>query len=777
MKYGKNNWARVASLLPRKSSKQCKARWMEWLDPSIKKTGWSREEDEKLLHMVKIMPTQWRSIAPIVGRTAAQCLARYDQLLEAAARADAANPEEAAAAARSAREAKRLRPGEIDPNPEVKPARPDAIDMDEDELEMLSEARARLANTKGKKAKRKAREKQLAEARRLAMLQKRRELKEAGLIRGDGSRRSNGSRSKKRDREIDYNAEVPFHTRAPAGFYDTTQEDARARDPEFKKKTRRELEGKDRAEEEMKKRKADKRKHKKLLSTNLPAHIDKVSKLNDPRNVHRRAALMLPPPQIGDEELHTVAKLTSDARRRALEAEANPGSASATRELLADPRGATPLAGSVLRPPGRTPMRRDVVIEQARSLAAMAKQQTPLVGGDSVSIDGGTGWAGGSMPTPAPILSRTGGGSGNAHLVAATPSIMSSARRQAGDAGSISTAGSEMMVSSSASEFGSTNSEFGTDDSMMEGGSMSAQRRQRLHQERERQKLRAKLAGLPEPQFTYEIDELPDDQTTDTAASGSRRKRKRDAAEIDAERIARENAIEEAKLARRSSAVKAGLPRPDKFMIAEFAMNAGKGETTSSEDDLASIVQKEALGMMWHDATAHPHAVGKIRRRVDEKPPAVGDFVEIEDGLLRRAGTLVRAEAQRDLPPPDIETFANAHSKITDQYNEAASEARSHAVAEAEQRMLHQIGKLRRKVDTLTKGHRLVSRKTLDQLLKSHSAADTLTIDLSTAHHAANMEQDAIVKESKAIDNEITQLMQEEQKFQSKYAALGIAVQ
>lgn len=49
--------------------------------------------------------------------------------------------------------------------------------MDEDELEMLSEARARLANTQGKKAKRKAREKQLEEARRLASLQKRRELR------------------------------------------------------------------------------------------------------------------------------------------------------------------------------------------------------------------------------------------------------------------------------------------------------------------------------------------------------------------------------------------------------------------------------------------------------------------------------------------------------------------------------------------------------------------------------------------------------------------------
>ena len=66
---------------------------------------------------------------------------------------------------------RRLRPGEIDPNPHVKPARPDPIDMDEDgmcpctcllpwahywlEKEMLSEARARLANTQGKKAKRK----------------------------------------------------------------------------------------------------------------------------------------------------------------------------------------------------------------------------------------------------------------------------------------------------------------------------------------------------------------------------------------------------------------------------------------------------------------------------------------------------------------------------------------------------------------------------------------------------------------------------------------------
>ena len=39
MKYGKNQWSRIASLLHKKSAKQCKARWYEWLDPSIKKVN------------------------------------------------------------------------------------------------------------------------------------------------------------------------------------------------------------------------------------------------------------------------------------------------------------------------------------------------------------------------------------------------------------------------------------------------------------------------------------------------------------------------------------------------------------------------------------------------------------------------------------------------------------------------------------------------------------------------------------------------------------------
>ena len=56
---------------------------------------------------------------------------------------------------------RKLKPGEIDPMPEAQPPKPDFEDMDEDEKEMLAEARVRLANTQGKKAKRRAREKHI----------------------------------------------------------------------------------------------------------------------------------------------------------------------------------------------------------------------------------------------------------------------------------------------------------------------------------------------------------------------------------------------------------------------------------------------------------------------------------------------------------------------------------------------------------------------------------------------------------------------------------------
>lgn len=309
MKYGQNQWARISSLLVRKSPKQCKARWCEWLDPSIKKIEWSREEEEKLLHLAKLMPTQWRTIGPLVGRTPSQCLEHYEKLLDAAARGTG----DESTGGVSLDEAKKLRVGEIDPSPESKPARPDPVDMEEDEKEMLSEARARLANTQGKKAKRKAREKMLEDARRLASLQKRRELRSAGLSSSGAARGGRGSGSGWGT--MNYNNEIPFEKKPVPGFYDTAKElvleTANPRDTRFKPVATRDA-------LEVSLRKQDISKDKKKLSEGeLPVHLKR--KLEEQLALKRGSSLNLPAPQI---EESTEGKMAEISRRRKEEREA-----------------------------------------------------------------------------------------------------------------------------------------------------------------------------------------------------------------------------------------------------------------------------------------------------------------------------------------------------------------------------------------------------------------------------------------------------------------------
>jgi hypothetical protein len=41
--YGGKHWARIASLLPGRTGKQCRERWCNNLDPSLKKGAWTNE--------------------------------------------------------------------------------------------------------------------------------------------------------------------------------------------------------------------------------------------------------------------------------------------------------------------------------------------------------------------------------------------------------------------------------------------------------------------------------------------------------------------------------------------------------------------------------------------------------------------------------------------------------------------------------------------------------------------------------------------------------------
>jgi len=534
MKYGLNQWARISSLLVRKSASQCKSRWYEWLDPSIKKTEWSREEEEKLLHLAKILPNQWRTIAPLVGRTANQCLEHYEKLLDMAQQRDEDYD--------PADDPRRLRPGEIDPNPEVKPARPDPIDMDEDEKEMLQEARARLANTKGKKAKRKAREKQLDEAKRIATLQKRRELKAAGI-------NISLSRRKKKKGEMDYRREIPFHQEAPAGFFEP-EDNLDIKLKTFRPTELAKLEGKRKFVEEQKERERDAKRQKTRKEENLPAVIMQVNKLNDPQQIRRQNPLQLPAPQMTENELEELAKFRKTTGDEEDED-------TVTSALLSNYRETpTPMHTPARGAPIRTPVRQDSVLKEAQNLIALSTGATPLVGGEN---------------TPLHKSDFTGATPSKSSV--ATPNVLATPlRTPAGHLPGSTPVRDQLNINA--------------------GGDQQIQ----IYEEKFRQTAQAKqldslFSSLPKPKMTYNFV-LPEEDTSEDAQSTQTVE---DQAEVEA-RKQKQREEEQEKLFRSCSAVlQRSLPR---------CMMVPKSPSSVSTPE--ELIQQELRSIVLHDQFYFP---------------------------------------------------------------------------------------------------------------------------------------------------------------------------
>lgn len=567
-------------------------------------TEWTREEDEKLLHLAKLMPTQWRTIAPIVGRTPSQCLERYEKLLDAACARDE-NYE-------AGDDPRKLRPGEIDPNPESKPARPDPVDMDEDEKEMLSEARARLANTRGKKAKRKAREKQLEEARRLASLQKRRELKAAGIDINKRRRKRKG---------IDYNAEIPFEKRPPPGFYDTTGEDQGPEPMNFPT-TIEELEGKRRADIEAQLRKQDIAKNKIAQRQDAPTAIIQANKMNDPEAVRKRAKLMLPAPQISDQELEEIARIgyASDLTSLASE-EMSGGGGTATRALLANYAQTPRLGTTPLRTPQRTPSGKgDAIMMEAENLARLRESQTPLLGGENPELHpsdfSGVTPRKKEIQTPNPMA--TPGGTPGPGL---TPRLGMTLARD----------GQLLGATPRGTPF---RDELRINEEMEMTEDAKAEKRR---QEELRKNLRSSLMSLPQPKNEYQIVVQPVQDEAETEE-----RIEEDMSDRMARERAEERAREEALLRKRSKVLQRELPRPPagaleivRALIARGGEGRGSFVPPTLFEQADELINREMLALLEHDNAKYPledkekeKKKGKRKERVFI--PEIEDFEEDE---------------------------------------------------------------------------------------------------------------------------------------------------
>ncbi|KAJ7117371.1 MYB4R1 [Mycena crocata] len=81
MGYGKV-WTEVANVVPGRTSEQCRDRWTGTLDPSKneKKDGWPEEDEKALIKAVKAMGNKWKAIGIQLGRSATVCRLHYDKL-------------------------------------------------------------------------------------------------------------------------------------------------------------------------------------------------------------------------------------------------------------------------------------------------------------------------------------------------------------------------------------------------------------------------------------------------------------------------------------------------------------------------------------------------------------------------------------------------------------------------------------------------------------------------------------------------------------------------
>ncbi|KKK22406.1 hypothetical protein ARAM_001435 [Aspergillus rambellii] len=748
-KYGLNQWARVSSLLARKTPKQCKARWVEWLDPGIRKVEWSREEDEKLLHLAKLMPTQWRTIAPIVGRTATQCLERYQKLLD---EAEARENDElglggpgAESSAPSADDVRRLRPGELDPDPESKPARPDTIDLDEDEKEMLSEARARLANTQGKKAKRKARERQLEESRRLAVLQKRRELKNAGI---------NIKVVTRKQGEMDYNADIPFEKPAAPGFYDTMEEEARnERQREMFDPRKQQLANKRKGDQDedadRKKRKNDKNSNSAAFAA--AARAGQMQKIREAEQSSKRRALVLPTPQVSESEMEDIIKMGMAGDRASKMA----GDEDGARGLIG--KYSAIVGGTPIRTP-RAPPEEDHIANEIRNIRALTETQSSLLGGENTPLHEGGSSTGfdGIAPRRQQIV---------------TPNPMATPFRQGGAMGATPMRGG---IGPGATPLRTPRDHFALNQEVG-GGQLvgSTPKEIRMQENLSRQSIRSKLAALPKPKETeWELEELPDEAAEPGTATEYVEE---DSAERDRrEREARERAAE-AEHKRQTQVYQRALPRPSVLDIDALMERA-----SHVTDPIVGLITKEAALLIANDARKFPVPGSKV----EGKPRKLE---KLDDQLLEQARAAIAAEITsagklQEWADEFDSQWSSRHSSTIPGLSNYADDGEED-VYEQEQQMIGAFDNVQANLlATADRGNKLEKKlalhyggyqnraKTLrTKIVEAHAALEKSTDELDAFRTLQISEESAISRRLEKLREDVAFVMRREREAQELY--------
>lgn len=482
---------------------------------------------------------------------------------------------------------------------------------------MLSEARARLANTQGKKAKRKARERQLEESRRLAVLQKRRELKNAGI---------NIKVTTVKKGQMDYNADIPFEKAPASGFYDTQEEAERnERQREAFDPRKQQLANKRKADQMEDGEDRKKRKNDKGGAAAISAAAQKAAqmqKIREAEQSSKRRGLSLPAPQVSEGELEEIVKMGMVGERASQLAGSSDNEA--TRGLIgnyANIVGSTPI-----RTP-RAPQEEDHIANEIRNARARTETQSALLGGENTPMDeeGTTGF----------------GGAAPSKQVLSTPNPMATPFRQPGSVGA-----TPIRQGPGATPMRTPRDNFNLNSE--NGMQLVAQtpRDIKLREQAMRGDIKSKFAALPRPKETDWELELPEEQQELITAEMS----VEDAAIRDQRNKEIREAAERVEFNRQTQAYQKALPRPTAVDVSAMLEKAA-----AATDPAEKAVLEEMAVLITNDAKRF----GKAKVSGAVKP--VESF---EDDLLQRARMEIALELSSDESRKNPEEFDRAWEQL-----------------------------------------------------------------------------------------------------------------
>lgn len=232
----------------------------------------------------------------------------------------------------------------------------------------------------------------------------------------------------------------------------------------------------------------------------------------------------------------------------------------------------------------------DNVMTEARNLRNMVTAQTPLLGDENTPLhesgDSGTGF---ESATPRHQASFTPNPLATPYR-AADPSIAGATPRETGQVGAtpLRTPMRDSLSINPESQF-----------SVAE-----TPRENRMRESASKRALRAGFRNLPQPENNFELM-VPEDEEDETAQGPMREE---DAAERDAKLKKAREEEERKALARRSQAIKLGLPRPTNVDLEELFrdLRLSDGELAPDLVSAQKLVDSELVRLLHHDSLAYP---------------------------------------------------------------------------------------------------------------------------------------------------------------------------